>query len=553
MKLYLKELVACRVIEHNSEEIISTPLGQAMARHFIKLKTLKHLIKQNFTKLSEIADILRLLSQSPDLLSQIPFRGTDKSLLHKISTNPRLIYPLTSKVDWETWKKPYCFIQIALQSELAEFESKLSPSQRSDQETCIEHSCRLLKCTFKRYYDNLKCVFLVIIEVAVQRDLSLLLRNSLEFLSSLNGRSWHSSPKLLQQVPGIGQVGSNSLFNAGIRSIDGLRAADESRLEILLKRNPPFGRNLKKTIQETFPQVDLDCEIKDKVMKISLKSQNNSFKPKNKPVHLLVIAYNNPTSCRTLLYDQFNLTQLPLNRSVNLESCQESSFSCSLMFEDWSGLNQNICFEVEPKHVEVEQKNEQPDYELDLPSDFDFDLTDDDSCPVSNETITLSDRHRSPHPNITTNTQNIRNIPSTPKKQNIPLSPLSSKSSSKSNSCKHSCKDKFTCAHICCKSGLLKRPATKAQLPTTQSIKKPSFLSGARRSLTNAREYLRKYQPVNLDGSQLVLSNLQPTSHESDLYDEIEIALRYNQLILRFINRFLDQLNKENLFNICSP
>jgi hypothetical protein len=147
MNLYLDELVSCGVIERRGEEIVSTVIGQAMAHNFITLKTLKHLIKSDFTGLSEIVDLLRLLSQSPDLLTQIPFHGTDKALLHKISSCPRLIYPLKGKVDWETWKKPFLLAQIALQSELVQFESKLTPSQRSDQQIIIDNFCRILKCT----------------------------------------------------------------------------------------------------------------------------------------------------------------------------------------------------------------------------------------------------------------------------------------------------------------------------------------------------------------------------------------------------------------------
>ena len=359
--------------------------------------------------------------------------------------------------------------------------------------------------------------------MAIQKDLSLLLRNSLEFLSSLNGRSWHSNSKLLQQVTGIGQVGSTSLFNAGIRSIDAVRVSEDSRLEILLKRNPPFGRNIKKIVTESFPSISFYCELKDRVMKISLKSLNNDTCFNSKQVHLLVIAYTNPSTCRTLLYNQIPLSILknPLTRKVNLQSATESSFSCSLMFEDWSGLNQNICFDIESKREkeykekEIARNATSLSSEIDLPSDFDFDA---DLSVIGNITpepavVTLSSRHKTPHPNI-------------------PLSPLSTKSQSSSttsstpskSSCKHSCKDKFNCAHICCKSGLLKRPADAILTP--QSIKKPSFLSGAKRSLTNAREYLRKYQPVNIQSAANIVSNLQPTSNESDLYDEIEIALR---------------------------
>lgn len=360
--------------------------------------------------------------------------------------------------------------------------------------------------------------------MAIQREqLGLLLRNSLEFLSSLNGRSWHSNSKLLQQVQGIGQVGSNSLFNAGIRSIDAIKLAEDSRLEILLKRNPPFGRNIKKSVIESFPSVDFNCEIKDGIMKIYLKSLNMTASFHGKQVHLLVIAYANPSSCRTLLYDQIPLAILgaPLNRTISIQSCTELSFSCSIMFENWSGLNQNICFEIE-NHKIADFKDTCADEretvapvrksDIDLPLDFEFEDNNQLKSLNNNETL----NHHT-------------NIP--------PLSPMSTESQtpskttaapkiSSNSSCKHTCKDKFNCAHICCKSGLLKRAAETVLTP--QSTKKPSFLSGAKRSLANAREYLRKYQPINIAGSSRVniISNLQPTIDESNLYDEIEIALR---------------------------
>lgn len=148
MRLYLKELQSNGVIEYSdsfsNRNISSTPIGNAMAHNFIKFKGLKDLIKNSYNQLTEIPDLLRLLSQNSELSAQI--RGGDKVLLHKIASSSKLIFPLTGKVDWEAWKKPFLFIQLALQSELAEFEAKLTPIQRSDQQSNIDQSCRLLKC-----------------------------------------------------------------------------------------------------------------------------------------------------------------------------------------------------------------------------------------------------------------------------------------------------------------------------------------------------------------------------------------------------------------------
>lgn len=345
-------------------------------------------------------------------------------------------------------------------------------------------------------------------------NLALLLRNSLEFLSSLAGKSWHTNPKLLQQLPGIGQVSSHTLFNAGIRSIDALRSTEESRIDVLLKRNPPFGRNLKKKLAEEFPSLSFDCNLADRI--ISVKAE--SFSQIQAQVHILVIAYSKDSnsSARILLHHPTTTTSLhsqPFHKSLQISS-ESSSFSCSLMFEDWSGLNQNICFDV-CKEKEID-KNEDVDLEnLDYSDLSEIDISTDTKSesitdPLSPTVTVLSARHLQPsHPNI-------------------PSPSISSSSQKLPSSCKHTCKDKLKCAHVCCKSGLLsqKRPLNTEN--TTNGVK-VNCLASSKLSLANSREYLRKYQPVNLT---VPTSSLIPKvtttceNYTTTLYDEIEIALR---------------------------
>ena len=148
MDLYLRDLAQCGVIEYNNHEVTPTLIGQAMARNYIKLKSLKDLQNSDCfsPKMIEIANLLRIISQNSEIHSQIDFKSGDKVLLHKLSNDPRLIFPLSGKSNWESWKKPFAFIQIALQSELVEYDSKLTPLQRSDLQTILDQSCRLLKC-----------------------------------------------------------------------------------------------------------------------------------------------------------------------------------------------------------------------------------------------------------------------------------------------------------------------------------------------------------------------------------------------------------------------
>ena len=341
---------------------------------------------------------------------------------------------------------------------------------------------------------------------------AILLRNSLELISSLKGRSWHSNAKLFQQINGIGQVSAKALFNAGIRSIEDLRKTDDSRIEILLKRNPPFGWNLKRSIDEQFPKIDLDCNLLSENNTGKLNVTMNNTNHHKVHVYLLVIAYNSQSIGKILFFNQ--LPNCQFKRFFEISTENETSLSCSLMYEDYSGLNQNICFDIKKADNRIDEIDE-----LDL-SISDIEL----------EQVKVTDKQR----------ESDKQIHSDIKNAYIPPSPISATGSlSTPSRCKHTCKDKLSCAHLCCKAGQLKRPSD--QLPTSSTLtpkKKPTtFLAGAKRSLANAREYLRKYQPVNIGTTKpiaLIPTTTAKLNQTNDIYDEIEIVLRYNRVAIRF-------------------
>ena len=351
---------------------------------------------------------------------------------------------------------------------------------------------------------------------------AVLLRNSLEILSSIKGRSWHSNAKLFQQLQGIGQVGARALFNAGIRSIETLRTTDDSRIEVLLKRNPPFGRTLKNVINDQFPKIDLDCSLERENNAARLNIRINPIVQKhfmNVHVHLLVISYKSESSGKIILYNQFPLSIIensPLIRSLEV-STEENSFSCSLMYEDYSGLNQNICFDIQ-KSPEIRKTDEDCSS-----NEFDISLSD-----IENEECAQQSTNNTSKYSETI----IKDVM-------IPPSPISTSGSHNTQSrCKHICKDKLLCAHLCCKAGQLKRqlssppstssPSSTHKHPQSPAKKPVSFLAGARRSLTNAREYLQKYQPINITNlsKSVKLIPVKKMNETEDLYDEIELVLR---------------------------
>ena len=340
--------------------------------------------------------------------------------------------------------------------------------------------------------------FLVIAEYAALNQKAVLLRNSLEFLSSLQGRAWHSNPKLLQQIPGIGQVSSIRLFNSGIKSINAVRRAESSRLEVILKRNPPFGKKLLEAVKRDFPGFDFHCEMRQN--QIFIKSKCSSDLGKLECAHILVIAYDGRDSGSIVFYDKIPVIPSEFSKVIDISSNKQISFSCSLMFEKWSGLNQNVCFDVkpdeedEPINVESAEECSNIDKSCDLP-----------------EKVTLSKSKN----------QEAVLVPSPVSVKATPV---------KANGCKHTCKDKFLCAHPCCKAGLLKRGSESPFSPSKRTKlaqnNRSNFLAGSHRSLANARAYLQKYRPVNIFYPAPANGTITEQENSSDLFEEIEFELR---------------------------
>jgi ATP-dependent DNA helicase HFM1/MER3 len=391
--------------------------------------------------------------------------------------------------------------------------------------------------------------------MAIQWNSAILLRNCLELVSSLTGSAWHSNPKIHQQIPGIGIISAKTLFSAGIKSISSLKEVDDTRIELLLKRNPPFGRNLKKQLNLQFPNIDLNCNIldlEDRKMSIDIPRIEKFGNSCKYLVHLLAIAYDSSSSKgRILLYEKISLSHLEkvsFSRSISLKGLPEKSFSCSLMFENWAGLNQNVCFDIEgaPKIP----KTEEIDSEVKAP------------CLITNQRQIIAESEskinqlNSDHdyniesPDSTSNYDFEYTSPSPIDK--VPISPQSNASTP--ISCNHKCKDLLGCAHPCCKKGLLTHNSPKDQ----KIVRKPQFMAGAKRSLTNAREYLRKYQPIPASTNFtncLIPQAVKKKSEEDEnvLYDEIEFVLRYVSCFFWYciINiSQLDQLNKFDFVHI---
>ncbi len=180
------------------------------------------------------------------------------------------------------------------------------------------------------------------------------LANALELQSALAGESWPDEYKLLQQVDGIGRVYARKLFTAGIHDLNELAACEESRIEVVCARNPPFGHKVKAQLKELFTQTSLSAEMQDGIVLCEGKVSG-----KEQPVHFLVVAQLEKES--KILHHELIQKEPMFSCSIKLPQNGLLGLSCSLIITAHAGCNRHVTFKIaQPKPQVIELKSFKP-------------------------------------------------------------------------------------------------------------------------------------------------------------------------------------------------
>jgi hypothetical protein len=163
--------------------------------------------------------------------------------------------------------------------------------------------------------------------------------SALELQSALAGEAWPDDWKLLQQVDGIGRVYARKLFAAGLRDLNGLSRCEESRLEVVCGRNPPFGHKLRIQMQISFPQLHLNVDMQDDVLLCE-----GQISGKQESINFVVICQSEKES-QILHHETFQREQNFL-RSIKFSKTELHSISCSLIATAHSGCNHHVTFKL---------------------------------------------------------------------------------------------------------------------------------------------------------------------------------------------------------------
>ncbi|KAL4942666.1 hypothetical protein BDV06DRAFT_211637 [Aspergillus oleicola] len=244
----IKLLQECDLVESNA--LKSTPLGDAMARYYIRFETMKTL--RAMKPQSDVAQILSTMSQAEEFQG-IRLKAGEKTVYKELNRASGIKHPINVDIALPCHK-----ISLLIQSELGvvEFPSaeqfqKHRFAYQQDKSFVFSHVNRVIRC---------------IIDCQAHLKDSETTRNALELARSLAARVWDDSPLQMKQIDQIGIVAVRKLAAAGIDSIEVLEETEPHQIDMALSKNPPFGMKLRARLAE-FPKLRVSVKMAEKETK----------------------------------------------------------------------------------------------------------------------------------------------------------------------------------------------------------------------------------------------------------------------------------------------
>ncbi|KAK4545902.1 hypothetical protein LTR36_002466 [Oleoguttula mirabilis] len=213
-----------------------TEFGDAMARYYLQFDTMRVILALP-TK-AKVSEILSAISQAAEF-KDVRFRAGEKPAYKELNKNGSIKFPIPVNLDAPAHK-----VSLIIQATLGAVESETQDFKHrieyvSAKATIFQHAHRLVRC---------------IVDCQLVLDDAVSSRNALMLARSLGAQVWDDSPLHMKQLEGVGLVSVRRLAVAGIVSIEDIENAEAHRLEQLLSRHPPYGRQLQEKAR-AFPKL----------------------------------------------------------------------------------------------------------------------------------------------------------------------------------------------------------------------------------------------------------------------------------------------------------
>ncbi|XP_045703098.1 probable ATP-dependent DNA helicase HFM1 [Phyllostomus hastatus] len=398
-----------------------TETGRLMAWYYITFETVKKFC--TISGKETLLDLVTMIASCKEFLD-VQSRINEKKTLNNLNKNPSqttIRFPMEGRIKTREMKVN-CLIQAQL--------------------GCIPiQDFALTQDTAKIFRSGSRITRWLSEFVALQEKKFAVLLNSLILTKCFRCKLWENSLHVSKQLEKIGITLSNAMVNAGLSSFKKIEETDARELELILNRHPPFGTQIKETVMY-LPKYELEVEqiarysdtVAEILVTIILRNfeqlQTKRTAPDSHYVTLIIGDADNQLVFKHKIIDSVLLKAGSWAKKIDVKRALKSEeLSINLISSEYVGLDiqkKFTVFYLGPKRfgneIIMQKKSE---------------------TEISHSKH--SDRSTVAEPNKGTTTR---------KKPG-------------NRDCNHHCKNKQTCGHDCCKTGVAQKSEMKG--PTISS------------------------------------------------------------------------------------
>ncbi|CAJ2505682.1 Uu.00g130760.m01.CDS01 [Anthostomella pinea] len=221
-----------------------TEYGRAMSRYMVQFETMKLLL--SISRGAKIEEMITTICKAAEF-KEFRFRPAERAVFRDLNKSSFILHPIKETLT-QTWHKVSMIVQIHLGGVELPNDKDIG-SLRLD-------LAKEKTLTFDRLNRLVRCI----VDCKVYDGDGIGTKAGLELARAIAANSWDNKPSQLSQIPGFGPVAVRKWISQGVHTVLGL--ADKSSIEIerVAIRNPPYGRNVLKTLQD-FPRLTMKVEL----------------------------------------------------------------------------------------------------------------------------------------------------------------------------------------------------------------------------------------------------------------------------------------------------
>ncbi|KAF6109034.1 helicase for meiosis 1 [Phyllostomus discolor] len=398
-----------------------TETGRLMAWYYITFETVKKFC--TISGKETLLDLVTMIASCKEFLD-VQLRINEKKTLNNLNKNPSqttIRFPMEGRIKTREMKVN-CLIQAQL--------------------GCIPiQDFALTQDTAKIFRSGSRITRWLSEFVALQEKKFAVLLNSLILTKCFRCKLWENSLHVSKQLEKIGITLSNAMVNAGLTSFKKIEETDARELELILNRHPPFGTQIKETVMY-LPKYELEVEqiarysdtVAEILVTIILRNfeqlQTKRTAPDSHYVTLIIGDADNQLVFKHKIIDSVLLKAGSWAKKIDVKRALKSEeLSINLISSEYVGLDiqkKFTVFYLGPKRF-------------------------------GNEII----MQKKSETEISHSKHSDRSTVAEPNKG------MTTRKKPGNRDCNHHCKNKQTCGHDCCKTGVAQKSEMKG--PTISS------------------------------------------------------------------------------------